>query len=467
MSLKRQPLRPNVLLFLTDDHPGWALGCAGEAEIASPNIDFLARNGVRFANATTPCPVCSPARASLWTGTIPSWHGVHDHLNGKAHPGIGDQSTLTDAARAAGYRTAQIGKWHCHTSEDNSRRRGFDRWFSHYSGTRSRFGEQPFWDQDQRVDRYGYQAPFITEAARAFLREAAAEAMPFFCAVGYTETHSPFIDAPPRIRERYNIATFPSVPDEELPEVHGRVVKGLRKNSPGGMEMLRQFASAVTFVDEQVGILLDEIESLGLREQTLVLYTADHGQCLGNHGIAVKGNGTVPQNFFDESLDVPLIASLPGVIDSGRVIADPVDHLDTFATLLQVIDAAPPDPSPRPGRSWLGRASQNENGNAGDPGKQHVFAEYGNARMIRTPELKLIRRWPGPNGRYPDELYNRKTDPRETRNLIHDPNYADAAAALDRVMDDYFSQNSRPAADGRRVGELPLHNEKEPWRVAP
>ncbi|HUX22546.1 MAG TPA: sulfatase-like hydrolase/transferase [Spirochaetia bacterium] len=452
--------RPNILLFLTDDHAGWSMHCAGNRELVTPNLDYLADTGVRFTNAYTPSPVCSPARASLWTGTYPSWHGVHDHLNDAGHPGIGSRPTLADALSRSGYLTAQIGKWHCHTSEDNRKRSGFDYWFSHYAGTRSRFGEQPFWEDDQRVDYHGYQAPVFTEKTLEFLGRAAAADRPFFCTVGYTDTHRPFKDAPPRILERYRHASFDDVPDETLPKCHGKLIMRLRKSEEDGLRRLRQYYAAVTMIDEQVGRILDRLVSLGLDDETLVIYTADHGQCVGHHELECKGNSTLPQSFFDESLGVPLIARWPGRFAAGTTSDAFVNHTDTYATLLEVAGSRSLDEAPRPGSSWISVARGAE-----APQRDSIICEYGNARMIRTPEYKLVRRYPGPNGRFPDELYDRTADPRETQNIIGDPGVQSVLPRLDAELAAFFARYGRPESDGERVGELPLHNDKEPWRI--
>lgn len=454
--------RPNILLFVTDDHPGWAVGYAGNDEVRTPSIDHIAREGICFTNATTPCPVCSPARASLWTGTIPSWHGVHDHLNSRGHPGIGTQATLATAAQATGYRTAQIGKWHCHTSELNAPKPGFDRWFSHYGGTNSRFGQQSFWDQNERRDFYGYQAPAITDTAIDFIRTAVRDEQPFFCAVGYTDTHRPYIDAPQRIADTYERCPFESIPYEEPLPTHGTAVNRLSRNEPEFAESLKQFYASVSMIDEQVGRVLDCLENVQTRSNTLVIYTADHGQCMGHHGLAGKGNATVPQNFLQESLDVPLIASFPEAIQPARRDHDPVDHLDTFVTILEVMTGEVPDTAPRPGQSWYSRA--HTDGVPPAP-REYVFAEYGNARMVSKDRIKLVRRYPGPNGTFADELYNLSEDPRETRNVIENPRYLSLLRELDTELEQHFARYSRAECDGRDIGRLPFHNNKEPWRV--
>lgn len=449
------------------------MGCAGNHEVHTPNMDYLAKLGVRFPNAYTPCPVCSPARASFWTGTMPSWHGVHDHLNDKGHPGIGDQSTLADALQRAGYLTAQIGKWHCHTSEDNRPRPGFDRWFSHRAGTRARFGEQIFWNQEDTFRSHGFQAPMITQRALDFLRVARNAERPFLCAVGYTNTHRPFTDVPERIVSRYADTAFDTIPVEDLPSCHGRATRPmhsdtnpegqLRTDSPERLKVLQQYFGAVTFIDEQLGILLDELKSLELWDNTLVIYTSDHGFNVGHHGLAGKGNASVPQNFFDESLRIPFIAHLPRVIEGGVINDAAICHTDTYKTLLELARAHETDDAPRPGKPWLPLLDSAPAGN--DSWRDEIICEYGNARMIRTDRYKLTLRYPGPNGVFPDELYDLKQDPRETTNIIENEGTAEVVETLTATIAEFFATYSHPSRNGLQVSSLPAANVKEPWRV--
>ncbi|MEO2004746.1 MAG: sulfatase-like hydrolase/transferase, partial [Candidatus Poribacteria bacterium] len=198
-----RPRRPNILVFLTDDHGQWALPTYGNREIIAPNIDYLATSGVRMANAFTPCPVCSPARASFFTGRLPSQHGVHDWLReteqALTHPGIDDQTNVAELMQSAGYYTGLVGKWHCGRSSEP--KRGFDRWFSYQVAQYPHFGEQNFSDQGTHVQRTGHQSALFTDEAVAFLRDRPRdgdEAPPFFLFVGYVNTHTPHTQQPER-----------------------------------------------------------------------------------------------------------------------------------------------------------------------------------------------------------------------------------------------------------------------------
>jgi len=406
--------RPNILVILTDDHGVNTIGCYGNREIISPNLDYLARHGVRFNRAYTPCPVCSPARASFWTGTIPSWHGVHDHLNGKGHPGIGEQPTLATFLHNAGYRTGQVGKWHCHTSEFNEARPEFDTWFSQARGTSARFCEQLFWEGDEKISWNGHQAPVVTEKAVKFLRESAEDRMPFLLTVGYTDTHSPFETKPERLVSYYREhATFEDIPAERTPPCHGFSRIRLHRDNPQARDSLANYYAAVTMIDEQVGRLIDELENLEMKENTLILYMSDHGHNNGAHGLACKGNNTIPQNFIEESIRIPCIASWPGYLPEGKVVDQCIDHCDTFATVMELAQTSADDSIPRSGQNWWLLATGD------DPDwREFQFCEYANARMVSDGRHKLIRRYPGPSGHFIDQFFDLQEDPRETENRL-------------------------------------------------
>jgi arylsulfatase A-like enzyme len=396
---------------------------------------------------------------------MPSWHGVHDHLNGMGHPGIGSQATLADAFKNAGYLTAQIGKWHCHTSEDNGPHNGFDRWFSHAAGTNARFGVQHFWDQNCQLERHGYQAPMITEQAIAFLRQAADGEAPFMCAIGYTETHRPFEDVPTRLINRYHESDFTYIPAETMPRTHGQAKRPFDHAGANARNILQRYHASTSYIDEQVGCILDELDNLGLRNETMVIYTADHGLCVGHHGLVGKGNASVPQNFFDENIFVPFIVHLPGRIEGGRCCTQAICHTDTCRTLLDMLGCDIPDAAPRPGRSWLPLVASRTPDAESWPAD--IICEYGNARMIRTDRFKLIRRYAGPNGHFGDELYDLSSDQQECHNVIDTALAQAVIAPLDTRLEQFFSDFSHPERNGLHIAALPPANNKEPWRTSP
>ncbi|NEC06566.1 sulfatase-like hydrolase/transferase [Streptomyces sp. SID7909] len=449
----------NILVFLTDDHAQWAAGCYGNSEVQTPNLDHLARTGVIFDNAYTPSPVCSPARASFFTGRLPSQHGVHDYL-AEADPEVRSvewlkgERLISEVLQERGYVTGLSGKWHLGHGERPAR--GFDFWYSRSAPVSEAEGYHTPWRRTEPVEKR-YDRHAITDRAIEFLRNR-DEDQPFFLFVGHLATHSPWAGAPERLVERYRRATFRDIP-EDVTHPFGRPrSESLYASRNDPREALAQYYAAVTDIDDQVGRVLDELDSLDLRDDTLVIYTSDHGLNMGHHGIWGKGNGTLPYNALDESVRVPLIVNHPGSILGGQRRKENVSHVDTFRTLLDTAAADLPDDrsTPYPGRSYrdalLGAPLPDARG--------LVFAEYGNLRMVRSDRHKLVRRFP--DG--PHEMFDLERDPRETVNVIDAPELRDRRDALDEAMNAYFAAHEEPGRAGVHVLDQPRHNGDEAWR---
>ncbi|MFO7724863.1 MAG: sulfatase-like hydrolase/transferase, partial [Oceanipulchritudo sp.] len=340
--------RPNILVFMTDDHGQWASGAYGNTEIQTPVMDWMAETGIRLDHAFCPIPVCSPARASFWTGRIPSAHGIHDWIaepdRREDLPTIEEQKTLAVFLKEAGYRTGLVGKWHCGSCW--RRQAGFDTWFTSALGTRAMAGKQAYFDNETVVEFHGHQHEILTDRVVRFLRdgerEANGERDPFFLFVGYTNTHTPHKGEPEPIVSRYRGSTFPDIPREPFSEVHGHArIEAFDPDEEGRREQLAQYYAAVDVIDRQLARIISELESSGELENTLIVYTSDHGHMNGHHGLHTKGNATIPGNFLEESIHVPLLVRWPGRLPAGRVVEQPVDHCDLFASLLDIAGLDP------------------------------------------------------------------------------------------------------------------------------
>ena len=450
---------PNIVVFFSDDHAQWALPSYGNSEIIAPSLDYLAESGAQLNNAFTPCPVCSPARASFWTGLYPSQHGVHDHLaeddaTVQATNWLADMPTLAQRLQAAGYATALCGKWHCGAGE--SPKAGFDYWYSAWRKTPKNYGGSNLYSYQGVVhSRRGQDSRIINEAALGFLRNRDAK-KPFFLFVGYATTHNPWRDRAERWVAQYRRADFCDIPDD-LPYPFGEV--GDHPSPPADPHEARaQYYAAVSMIDEGVGALLDELDAQAASDNTLVVYTADHGLNLGHHGIWGKGNGSQPLNMLDESIRVPLICMLPGMIPAGARRDEFVTHCDLFMTLLDYAGALPDDRGDFPGESFRAILQ----GEASD-WRDCYFGEYGSTRAIRDRQYKLVKRYAGGE----DLLHDLLSDPRETVNLIDETAHKVTRDRLKRRLEGFFAQYQRPAHSGLRGDELPIHNRREAWRSMP
>jgi len=435
----------NIVAILTDDQGIWAMGCGGNREIRTPNLDRLAASGMRFDNFFCTSPVCSPARASLLTGRIPSQHGVHDWLregNAKedAIEYLRGQLAYTDLLAANGYTCGFSGKWHL---GDSARpQKGFTHWYVHECGG-GPYYNAPMYREGALVREPGYVTDLITDDALAFLDERAAAGGPFYGAIHYTAPHSPWIDSHPKdIVDSYDACAFESCPVEpEHPwALRNTVPGGIRENRK---ENLKGYFAAVTAMDANVGRILDKLEALGLRENTLVFFSSDNGYNCGQHGVWGKGNGTFPLNMYDTSVKVPAILSHPGSIPEAAVCDALLSQYDFMPTLLDYVGIENPAADRLPGSSFLPILK-------GQDMKERenvvVYDEYGPVRMIRSRQWKYIHRYPyGPH-----ELYDLEHDPGERNNLVHDETTRDVRVSMKAQLDDWFACYVDPDLDGAR-----------------
>ena len=444
----KDPSRPNVVVILTDDQGCWAMGCAGNAEIRTPNLDRLAASGMRFENFFCTSPVCSPARASLLTGRIPSQHGVHDWLSGgNVDDGkdsrieyLKGQMGYTDVLAASGYACGLSGKWHM--GDSVRPQKGFTHWYAHG------YGGGPYYNAPMIRDGQLYKEPAyvtdaITDDALAWLAERGADEQPFYLSVHYTAPHSPWDRDNHRkeVYDSYNDCPFHSCPDE--PAHPWQSDTAPRGTGERRLAILKGYYAAVTGMDECVGRILDKLEAMGLRENTLVLFLSDNGMNMGHHGIYGKGNGTFPLNMYDTSVKIPAILSRPGYVAQGVVDGHMLSQYDWLPTLLDYLGMESPEAERLPGKSFaaLLRGEPFE-----EPENVVVFDEYGPVRMIRTREWKYVRRY----AYGPHELYDLANDPDERQNLIDDPERRGVVEEMKTRLVEWFVRYADPRLDGAK-----------------
>jgi choline-sulfatase len=440
----RNPQRPNVLFVISDDQGAWALGCGGNPEIRTPVLDDLADRGIRFENFFCASPVCSPSRASLLTGDIPSRHGVHDWIRVGS---VGDdridylegQTLIHDCAARAGYRCALVGKWHLGASDVP--RPNFVKWFAHQFGM-GPYYNAPMVDHDRPCNVEGYISDVLADAATTFLRGELQNDAPFWLNLNFTAPHYPWIDSHPKaFTDLYRDCPFESCPDEPP---HPWFIGGkpaLERGRLQRRESLIGYFAAVSAMDAAIGRVLVTLDQLGLRENTLVLFMSDNGMNCGHHGIWGKGNGTRPQNMYDTSVKVPCIVSHPGRIPTGHVNGHLLSGYDVFPTLIDYLGLANEDQRPRPGRSF--RRILDGQGGAGHD-EIVVYDEYGPVRMVRTRDWKYVHRYPSG----PHELFDLGTDPGERNNLVDDAHSRVVADELRGRLESWFRQYVDPQRDG-------------------
>ncbi len=441
--------RYNIISILSDDQGAWALGCNGNNEIFTPNLDKLAAEGVMLRNFFCTSPVCSPARASLFTGRIPSAHGIHDWIRegncgseGKEY--LGNLDSYVDYLSLAGYTCALSGKWHMGNS--HKIHRGFSHWYAHQKGGGDYYGS-PMIRDGKPVVETEYITDVITDDAIQFIENQQGTDNPFYLSVHYTAPHSPWIDQhPKRFVSLYDDCLFNSCP--RLPPhpwmnfiaVPDAVPPSIWENPS---EHLKGYYAAISAMDWNIGRIIESIESLGLRERTLICFISDNGFNCGHHGIWGKGNGTYPMNMYDTSVKVPAIFSHPGIIlqdESSDALLSGYDFMPTLLDYVGIPYSAPDKPGKSFKQVLLAAAKEND-----DESAVCVFDEYGPVRMIRNKQYKYVHRYPsGPN-----ELYHLINDPDEVENLIGNDSYSIIEASMAQQLENWFDLYVNPELDGK------------------
>lgn len=471
--------RKNVVVILTDDQGYWTLGCAGNQDAHTPNIDRLAGRGIRFDNFFCVSPVCSPARASFFTGNIPSAHGVTDWLDGgnldsrkyevtntpmyasekECINYLEGQMTFSDILQENGYTCALAGKWHLGNSVQPQY--GFTKWFSVPLG-HSAYLDPPLIENGEVYPGKGFITDLITDKTVDYIQELGPKSKekdaPFYISVHYTAPHSPWgkLTQPPKWYEYYKDCTFDSVPFEPM---HPNAIFtnespyfafGAEAKEPEALrqELLSGYYGAIAAMDEGVGRIMEELEKQGLLEDTIIVFTSDNGMNTGHHGIWGKGNGTYPQNMYDTSVKIPFILYDASAKESGVVRNNLYSHYDFLPTLVDMLDLKLTEKEQEqmerlPGNSFIEALDVEVE----DEEKAVViYSEYGPVRMIRTKNWKYIHCYPkGPN-----ELYDLKNDPDEKHNLIDDPEQQDRVWKMKWQLDSWFVRYVDPRKDATK-----------------
>lgn len=490
--------QPNIILILTDDQGYWSLGSYGNQEVISPNLDRLATEGIKFDHCYCASPVCSPARASIMTGKMPSQHGILDWLGGGAinkeecrdirlnhkknwiymADQSGDREQLPDDAETTfehtatyqrymnferghidflagqktfaeilndhGYYCGLTGKWHLGSARENHK--GFDFWEPIITGgTNYMLGT--FYKGQKPIVKDGYVTDLITDEAIHFLTERPQE-RPFFLSVNYNAPHDPWIreDQPQELLDLYENCRFETYPDE--PDHLGQVAKRTRPKNAAQLAEFRQvYYALITGMDRGVGRILKQLEDSNELDNTVIIFTSDNGMNMGHHGIWGKGNGTFPVNMFETSVKVPCIIYGREFVKKTGDSQTLISHYDLFPTILELAGLSRTEQdqytSGLPGTSMVPVLNGSRKQIRDDV---VIFDEYGPTRMVRTGEYKLIYRTPfGPH-----ELYDMKKDPGERENLIDHREYQEIKNQLYQKLDHWFARYTLPQYDGRR-----------------
>jgi len=461
--------RPNVVVVQPDQHRGTVMHCAGDEQIHTPNLDRLAVEGIRFTNCVSASPVCSPFRGTMQTGLYCYQHGVVSN-NIQMDMSL---TTFAETFAEAGYATGYIGKWHLdggwptpfpngkgegkvrnlgYVPEEN--RQGWQEWLGHEKGhqyfTVARLNDRK---ESVRVAGYDWEPTWHTDMALDFARRHQSSGKPWLYYLAYGPPHLPR-ESPHKYLDMYPPEKFVFPPDVErdLPEERH---KALRKE-------LQMYYAQVTAVDVEIGRLLDGLKRIGADENTVILYTSDHGDFLGSHFDRI-GKLRGKANPYAAALRIPLIIRWPAAIAPNQVCDAPVSSIDLTPTILDLGGFDVPDYMP--GHSMAGWCLE---------GKGHMndvlYLGLGDGKPL--PEIAIspsakknmepgqVKRsgiwraaWDGRYVYFPGSvrskkggwLYDHQTDPHEMKNLVNSPGHLDVKKRLARAMLEIAQETSDPA----------------------
>lgn len=409
--------KPNIVYILTDQWRGSALGYAGNQDVKTPNLDAFAKESVNFTNAVSVMPVCTPHRAALLTGKFPTTTGMF--LNDLYLPS--EELCMAEIFKAEGYNTAYWGKWHLdgHGRLNNvapERRQGFDYWkaleCSH------NYTKMAYYDNDDPEIKYwGDYSPFaIVNDANQYLTNHANDEKPFLAVISIATPHFPHHIAPKKYKDMY--------PPQTL-KLNPNVSKNLEERS---RKELQGYYAHATATDEAIGSVLAKIKSLNLSDNTIIVFSADHGEMMGAHGV----KPLTKQLAWDESIRVPFLITYPSIGENkGAIVNAPINTPDILPSLLGLSDINIPEdiegenlselminPDPNIDRAVLVMNVAPFTGNFKDPAY----------RAIRTKQYTYAKTNKGAS-----MLFNNLEDPYQMNNLVDNPEF-------DALQDDLDSK---------------------------
>ena len=405
--------RPNIVLILADDLVTGALGFEGSPDARTPNLDRLAREGVRFTRAYVPLPQCTPSRASLLLGLYPHATGaLTNHSTWQR-----SRSTLAQALRAAGYRCGLVGKWHL--GEPDEPMAGFEDSWCVIDTKKLSYFDPVLWVEGRAEARTGYVPTLLTDEALRFIDRGGAQ--PFFLWLAYPSPHEPLSPPPdPALQRRPQDMTLPvSLADDlaEKPraqrasEAHAAF---RARSQPEVRALFALYQSMVDALDQEIGRLLAHLEQRGLARDTLVVFLSDNGTLRGEHQMLNKGPA-----FYEELVRTPLVMRWPGTLAAGGQVTGLTSSMDLFPTLARLAGAEVP--AELHGRDvWplaLGRQQRV---------RDELFFQYLQRQPDEAPtpmlglvteRHKYVQYFEGGE----EELYDLSADPHELCNLVADP----------------------------------------------
>ena len=453
----RQPT--NLLFILSDNQPASIIGAYGNPDVRTPHIDRLASQGMLFTNSFAVNGLCSPTRATLMTGLLPSQHGPHDWL-GDADiekwpsnwSAVGEFRSLPYTLANSGYDTAMIGKWHL--GQPHKPALGFQHWVTFLYGHTTDFWNNGIIDNGKTYEiKDQHSVDFFADKAVEYLAHRKGD-KPFYLQLNLNGPYlnPPTNSGPARNRhyESYLDQDFDSFPrvavsDNLLEQIKDpQTPKFLRGKHFETIEMhndqasMANVASQNTMVDDAVGRVLKALDKNGLRESTLVVFSSDQGNFYGQHGLWQHTVVTRPANLYEAALNIPLIFRHPGQIAPGSVNDRLIGQYDLPVSLLTYL-GVDTELENSPGRDFAPQLRSQRSA-----WTDEVFYEQEESRGIRTTRWAY---WERLRGTGEPELYDMRADPGQHVNLADRKEHAKLIASLSSRLDEFFTRYADPKYD--------------------
>lgn len=456
--------KPNILLVIADQLTPFLTGAYGHPVVKTPHLNRLACEGITFNAAYSPCPVCAPARAAMMTGRYVSNIGAYDN----AASFSSEEPTLAHYMTLMGYDTVLSGKMHFIGPDQlhgYSRRfttnvypadfswvpdRGLDHQREHHharnyvAGAIKVGGWNQFLSADEETHFRAIQYLRAKGVRRAGNKPGGGQ--PFFLTVSYHHPHEPFW--PPKYYwDLYEDAEIeiPNLPenfqemrstlDNWLNTYHG-IQKAPELLDPASLRYVRRaYYALVTYIDDKLGELLSILSETGFAENTLVIFTSDHGDMLGEHGMVQK------RAFYEWSSRVPLIIRYPTGIGAGQQVNTPVNLVDISPTLLDLVGFPEKDRFFLDGRSFSGLMEGKNEENRATFSEYHSQGSHAPCFMMRKGRFKYIYIYG-----YESQLFDLTSDPGEWNNLANQPGYHEVALEMKDAILSHFDPDAINAA---------------------
>lgn len=436
--------KPNILFVLTDQMRSTAMGCAGIENVHTPNLDALAAAGTRFTNAVSNTPSCAPARASLLTGHHTLSHRV---VNNEIQVRL-DTGTFAGALRDNGYRCGYIGKWHLdggsrqQFTPPGPRRLGFDDYWAVANCTHS-YMQSFYYENDDPVPRFidGYEPVHQADLALSYIEKKLGEDDPFFLVWAPGTPHDPLLAQPPE-----NLDWYPA-DSIAFMETNSRYVPGEVRQAK--RVSLAGYYAHITALDEQLGRLLELLDERGAAGDTIVVFTSDHGDMLGNHDAFFKSQP------WRESVGIPLIVRWPERIPFGRVTDGPISLIELMPTILSLTGTPIPEDTQGDDLSAFVLGDD-------DAAPDSVFINFApNVAVIPHPPFRGVVTRTHTYAETPETpwlLYDDKADPLQKNNLItwanrDDPEVVRLQTELQQKLRYWLERTDDPFEDGDVIND--------------